>query len=58
MPRVCEVVAIRVVNQLGQAQLWFTGRDNYLAHYHACGSGGIPSLKFSASVGHNFAVWF
>ena len=48
--RACESVATRVVTQSGQAQPWSKGRNSYLAYYHACESGGIPSLKFSTGV--------
>ena len=48
--RMCEAVATRVVTQPGQAQPWSKGRNSYLAYYHACASGGIPSFKFSPGV--------
>ena len=47
---VCEAVATRVVTQPARLQPWFKGRHSYLAYYHACASGGIPSFKFSTGV--------
>ena len=48
--RMCEAVATRVVTQPGQAPAVAKGRKSYLAYYHACASGGIPSFKFSTGV--------